>query len=353
MDLRGGLRLDVQPAGGTLSWWVGFVGQLWNGPLLWLPAIAGMCITGGLVGGRGSGSPLPGWIGALTGSGPGFMATIDSMSMHSIRRFLAVAANAVLPQKVKAWCVRRVQALESLCRHGTVDFPRSIGIEINAHCNRSCSYCMNSVAPMPAQNMSEAVFSAVLGRMREVRWSGIVRLHFINEPLLRKDLETVVRRVGEAAPASIVHLYTNGDLLTVERCERLIQAGVMNFVVTRHPPFSEKWDRQIAEVRSRFGKYVTWNGELTVLHDWAGELGIESSHGMKTCDMPRDVLQVLVDGRVNLCCVDPSRANTFGSLVDQSIREIWTSPRFVETRKTLRAGKPNLETCVKCLAGGG
>jgi len=263
-----------------------------------------------------------------------------------------VGANILLPQRVKAACVRTVQNLELRLKYGTSDFPRSIGIEINAHCNRRCSYCINAVSPQPVQNMAEPVFEKVLDRLREVRWSGIVRLHFINEPLLRKDLESLVSRICLAAPGSMLHLYTNGDLLTLDRCATLIEAGVTNFVVTRHPPFSQKWDDQLRKVRERFSAYVTWNGELTVFHDWAGALNITANHGMRTCEMPREVFQILVDGRVNLCCVDTSRQNVYGSIVDHGIKEIWNSPAFLAVRQGLRQGKPDLLCCVRCLAGG-
>ena len=53
-----------------------------------------------------------------------------------------------------------------------------------------------------------------------------IKLNYINEPLLRKDLEEAIQY---AKSKGIINIYfvTNGSLLTEQRIEALLQSGVL------------------------------------------------------------------------------------------------------------------------------
>src|SRR5207244_11389903 len=102
--------------------------------------------------------------------------------------------------------------------------------ELNTECNRACSYCPQSlgyIAPTNVQSLLGAdVLDALLTDLARIEFGGRFSHHFYGEPLLHPDLTGIVRRVRAALPRATQILFTNGDLLTDERHEELLAAGI-------------------------------------------------------------------------------------------------------------------------------
>src|SRR5579884_3424923 len=112
----------------------------------------------------------------------------------------------------------------------------AVEIEINSRCNRKCSYCPVSILPAPKapKMMSEQVISRILEELARLPFEGRLSYHFYNEPLIRRDLEQIIKRFAERLPNAYQVLYTNGQLLTQKRYESLIQAGIHLIKITSH-----------------------------------------------------------------------------------------------------------------------
>ena len=114
------------------------------------------------------------------------------------------------------------------------DYPLQIDFELNASCNLKCPMCpISAESPkgkgkktwFPFELYQEIVSDGVKRGLREVK------LNYVNEPLIRKDLPDFVRFAREAGVLD-VYLSTNGLLLDDAAARLLIQAGLTRIQVS-------------------------------------------------------------------------------------------------------------------------
>ena len=220
-----------------------------------------------------------------------------------------------------------------------------VEVEVNSRCNRRCSYCPVSLNPTPPvpRLMKQAIFDRLVAELVRLRFAGKISYHFYNEPLIRRDLETLVECVRERLPDAYQLLYTNGDLLSDARYDRLIAAGIKHFMVTRHSgePMS---DRPAQTVRFP---------EELVLTNRGGKLAnveVVGSALKLPCYAPSDFLTVTVTGDIVLCCDDFDRRYVMGNIMTTPVDEIWESVEFARIRSELAAGNREGATsmCAQC-----
>ena len=115
-------------------------------------------------------------------------------------------------------------------------WPSVVELEVCVKCNRACTYCPNgTIGPTALKlKMDDKLYRRIINQLSEISYSGRLSFHFYNEPLLRKDLEDLVKIARIALPLAYFVLYTNGDLLEDSRYQRLLEAGIDFFLVTRH-----------------------------------------------------------------------------------------------------------------------
>lgn len=211
---------------------------------------------------------------------------------------------------------------------------KNVEIEVNSRCNRRCSYCPVSINPAPQvpKLMPESVLARIFSELKRVHYSGRLSFHFYNEPLARKDLESIVKWARKELPRAKPVLFTNGDLLTDERYRSLIDAGINYIVVTAH-------SGRTHPVRDR--QYVQYPDELA-LTNRGGILGhlpaARPDHTKLPCFAPDEMLIVTVSGDVVLCYEDAFRKNVMGNLCTTSLEDLWFTKKFVRYREALRAG---------------
>lgn len=220
--------------------------------------------------------------------------------------------------------------------------PEVVELELNAHCNRRCSYCPNAFPEhrRPAQFMERALFERVIGMLEQLEFSGRLSFHLFGEPLLRKDLEHLVAYARPRLTKAYFVLYTNGDFLSDIRYENLLTAGIEHFKITRH-----SWDsfptRPFQSVR--YPNHFTVSGRGGVVAQESAPLNI-------ACYAPSEMLIVASNGDVLLCHEDASRLHVMGNLARQELEEVWTSPTFLSVRLSLEAGRRGggTRTCARC-----
>lgn len=218
----------------------------------------------------------------------------------------------------------------------------SVEIEVNARCNRRCGYCPVSVLPTPEAGkvMSEDLFDRIIGELARIGFKGNISYHRYNEPLLRKDLETLVVKAKRLLPEAFQLLFTNGDLLSDARYTSLRKAGVDHFVVTRH---------DFVPIEKRPNQTVQFPSDLVIIN--RGGFFKPLAEALESpCYAPTDILTITVDGDVLLCCNDAEGIQVMGNIAHDDIEEIWWSPRFVEVRRMLQEGNRRAASaiCSKC-----
>lgn len=106
------------------------------------------------------------------------------------------------------------------------ELPYALTAELTHRCPLHCVYCSN---PVELRKREEELNTGEWLRvLEEASGLGVVQVHFTGgEPLLRPDLEILVRRARELG--MFVNLITSGIGLAEERIVRLAEAGVDSF----------------------------------------------------------------------------------------------------------------------------
>lgn len=231
-----------------------------------------------------------------------------------------------------------------------------VEIEINHDCNRACAYCPNSSMARKHQgNMSEELFRLLMKQLQDIDYRGRISYHFYNEPLLSPNLDRFVTLTKEYLPECWIEIYTNGTLLTEERLMTLLTLGVDKFTVTKHHgspdyPFEQLYKRLDFPIQQKikFQRYkeliLTSRGGLVKV----GTVKKKPPLDMP-CLIPSSVLVVTVNGNVVPCFEDYNELNKMGNITEQSLIEIWNSPKYRSFRDDLkkkrRDAHPVCKTC--------
>lgn len=209
-------------------------------------------------------------------------------------------------------------------------WPSVVEIEVNSRCNRRCGYCPNSLPERPSADnfMDVELFKKIVAELAQVEFSGRVSFHFFNEPLVRRDLETLVAWARQRLPWAYFLLYTNGDLLDDRRHASLLEAGIDQFLVTRHD-FDEYPERAFQDVQHPSNFTLSGRGGTVARSEEPLDIA---------CFGPSEMLIVTVNGDVVLCHEDAERLHVMGSFRTQTLAEIWFSERFLAFREPLERG---------------
>jgi 2-deoxy-scyllo-inosamine dehydrogenase (SAM-dependent) len=181
--------------------------------------------------------------------------------------------------------------------------------------------------------MSDAVFLRLHEQLEALRYAGRVSYHFLSEPLLRRDLPRLVTLSKSMLPSTWQVLFTNGDLLTDEKYEELISAGIDMIVITAHDGVAPRpRQRQVVQFPHHL-QLTNRGGTLTALPATTDEIK------SLPCYAPSEMLIVSSNGDVLLCYEDSMREHVFGNIMRESLEDIWSSPSFVERRRLVREGR--------------
>ncbi len=120
-------------------------------------------------------------------------------------------------------------------------------------------------------------------------------------------------------------------------------------IVTDEWPLTTDWMHpEFRELSRAFDHH-----ELRRLHDWGGQLELESKRKPvkhRGCDLILRQMVVLPDGNVTVCCNDLNGKGIIGNIMDNSLWEIYNSESRKRYLKLLDQGrKDELELCKNCV----
>lgn len=125
------------------------------------------------------------------------------------------------------------------------DFPIQIDFELNDSCNYSCPMCTySSESENDKEKKSWFDFDIYKRFISEGVKRGLksVRLNYINEPLMRRDITKFISYARESGLLDI-YFSTNGSLLTEKVSGELIGAGLLRLQVSIDAATKETYDK--------------------------------------------------------------------------------------------------------------
>jgi MoaA/NifB/PqqE/SkfB family radical SAM enzyme len=105
--------------------------------------------------------------------------------------------------------------------------PILVHFEVTQRCNARCGFCDYWQTDPAARATEQASFAEA------ARYFNPLMITFTGgEPLLRRDLEDVVRGVADAAGLAYITVITHGGMLTADRAWSLWEAGINQFNIS-------------------------------------------------------------------------------------------------------------------------
>lgn len=257
-----------------------------------------------------------------------------------------------LPERVDAY-------VEMIRQKGTVPLFQLVEIETINQCNGVCSFCPvnRNDNPQKEIRMQDALFTKIIDELAELNYDGRLSLFSYNEPLLDEKIIARHKEAKSKLPGAVMHLYTNGILLTPELFLELIpyldELVIDNYnqelklitpvkkiyeYCSRHEELKKKVTismRRPKEILSSNGGDAPNNG------------GSEQFNG-HVCALPFQQLVIAPDGKVKLCCLDAYGKVSLGDAAEQKLVDIWYGEAYQKIRNQLYEGRKNISQCRSC-----
>jgi organic radical activating enzyme len=232
-------------------------------------------------------------------------------------------------------------------------------IEVASSCNIACSFCPRTNIHRQAKVMSPEIFSLILKRLPQ---NATVMFAGLGEPLLNQDIAKYVASLKARQISACI--ITNGILLTPERQQQLINAGIdqvqisysgisdftLNLIMgtTKYKSIIDDNLQNLAAIRSA-GLRIQLNfvlmpenqNELSLVETLAKSLGFDlyirrvhnrgghyninsgSSNNIKSsCGIHAAVTFITVDGKILACSNDVPGSSSFKFIADTNWEEI-------------------------------
>lgn len=276
-------------------------------------------------------------------------------------------------------------------------FPLQIDFELNSTCNMRCSFCTHGHERVPHRILGLDEFSRVIDEGEKHGLSSI-KLNYINEPLLNKDLPHFVR-YAKAHGVLNVYFATNGVLLTEDMSRTLIDAGVTKIMVSldavtpetfRLMRSSEKYHQIVANIlslialrnarglkhplvrvnflRSRLNIHEQ-EDFLALWQEVADSIGFQSQVGLPgvedevfhtngtngeafRCSFPFKLVVIDSGGNILPCCTFSGRQMPLGNIESMSVQEAWLGMQMTGLKELhKRGGYKDHPICNHCIHG--
>ena len=262
-----------------------------------------------------------------------------------------------------------------------------IRFEPTTLCNYKCIYCGNKALKRKKETMSLELFKRLLDKiMNETDQYKSITFVGIGEPLLDSGLEEKVAYSRNKYFDKFIPVTTNGSLLTVDRLDSLGRAGVDLIRVSLQGITPEGYEKTSGRNKKTYTTVLRnifnaseriqekkYNIELVVsvvlvgseeinlvdvckntFKDACSFLEIWTPHNTGDCFSFRKIkkqrkntcgmlfngpLNVYVDGRIGLCCMEVHGKHILGDLKTQSLEEIYSSVLFKKIAAYHKNGK--------------
>lgn len=259
-----------------------------------------------------------------------------------------------------------------------VSFPSKVMIQTTSLCNSHCIMCpYETTSTIQSQgNMEWKLFKKIINECKEHKIERIL-LYLMNEPLMDKNIVKKINYAKKKNPNSIVHIVSNGNLLN-KRLSRKILKSKLDYIefsvhgidetnyenIMNKLKFKKtiKGIKEFIELAKKYKKNENYinikslnikkfsNKKEKVVTFWnnlgikkinyfeapisrAGNvkwLKIKPKTKLKGCNSiwRNEMIHILYNGDVILCCMDWKRKNVLGNLNNKTINEIWNNNKY-------------------------
>lgn len=156
---------------------------------------------------------------------------------------------------------------------------RLVEFEPNAFCNRQCWHCLNGIIKNRKGELAKKYYQKVIKELEEIEYNGIIHYARYCEPLANPYFEDFISIARAILPDAILKIITNGDYLSPERLQELINSGIDMVSVSLYLSKDISWSHFearniIKKLADKLGLEVNFRSKLP--HGVFADLKIEN-----------------------------------------------------------------------------
>ena len=249
-----------------------------------------------------------------------------------------------------------------------------IEFNIFGACNRSCSFCPvsdTSFYKNVYRGIDLKLYEKVLLELKELSYKGTILFSAFSEPLLNKNIFSMIEMTKKKLNASSIEIVSNGDVILKNNkiLNKLFESGldVLSISVYDGEKEFKKFENIIKNfdiknskiiLRRRYkldGNYgITFSNRAGLVDTnkfkSKNEVKIDVSKLplQKNCFYPFYQIVIDYNGDVLMCAHDWKKEKIVGNVNEKSIFEIWNSKIIQQARKILSRDKRSFKPCMNC-----
>jgi len=229
-----------------------------------------------------------------------------------------------------------------------------VEIEINSHCNLSCSYCPNHEFQRKEKGvMPLKDYQSIIDQLKDLKFIGRISHEFYGEPTLHPQFNDIVEYTKCHLPDSKIELYSNATKLNQWRIKDLLEAGIDEFIITKHEG-QKLYDFEEALGKLEQGQldHITYRNHDDIYKTNRGGILKNTGEGpqpLLPCFIPSFLMAITLKGNALPCFEDFFQHHEMGNVFEQSIEEIWFGAAFTKFREDLKKGlRHKYAACKDC-----
>ena len=279
-----------------------------------------------------------------------------------------------------------------------LDHPVQVDVELNSGCNMSCPFCLHGYSDIKNENMPVDIYTKIIDEAVKIGVKSL-KLNYINEPMMRKDLEECIKYAVSAGIPNI-YMATNGTLLNAKRRKSILDSGITKIFISIDATTGKTYDKQrldgrfqtvvenvtsLINERNAMGKdfpivRVSFLKNALNIHEandfkefWLNKadlivfqkmdevpdvetkLTIEKEDlGDEGCQFPFKQLVVTSNGDILPCCKMSGTKLKIGNINNISLKQAWDSEFMIKLQDVHKTTDWKKHTiCFNCIAGKG
>ena len=244
--------------------------------------------------------------------------------------------------------------------------PTEIEISESGTCNRSCSFCPRSAPNFVDKKefISNNLHEKLCIELSDLNYRGTIRYSGFVEPLIDKNIFSLVNMVRNYLPNSNIEMVTNGDPLNLSRLQKLFRSGLNKILISAYDG-----EKEAIELENLCKKANLTNAQYIVRHRYYSEdkdFGITLSNrsGLmekaeykiealseplkKKCFIPSYTFFLDYQGDVLMCPHDWGKKVILGNLNNEKLLDIWFNKKSMKIRQLLNNSNRNFTPCNVC-----
>lgn len=276
----------------------------------------------------------------------------------------------------------------------SLEFPQHIFLETTSLCNLKCQLCPRTNGETLLGHMDFKLFKKVVEEANRYGPRNFC-LHLFGEPLLAPNFIKEINFIKKVNPKNTIILTSNGTRLDENLARAMIKAPIDRLAVSFMSAKKENYLKitgvdQLEKIEENIIKLIglkkqlksskpkifvrmilnednfqekkifkeKWRDkkviiEIRLAHNYGGNIKNNALRKIPKKRYPCYHLwlspAIHWNGDLSICCNDYKRANVLGNVNQQTVNEIWNSPRLNGYRKLMLAGiYQKIPLCDKC-----